>query len=165
MPSLKLEYFTDLWLRICLVGRKQALPQRTLSDELFSVSILQTGWSDSSLDPHQPIQGTGDIPPVANHDDDSATESESELETEDRDHRLTPIQSKAHGSSQLSTADFISLNDSQAKDSRTSQQSPQDLSPGGISSPSSLPNVVKEFQSMFGSEDESYPPDFPMSLR
>jgi hypothetical protein len=153
-----------------LFGRKQALPQRTLSDELFSVSILQTDWTDCSLDPEQPFQGTADIPCVASHGDDSATESESEPETEKkdsyyRDHNLT----QPYGLSQPSTTDsgIASLNeDSEHKDSHNSEQLSQDFSLADqISSFASLPGAVKEFKSMFGSDDESYPPDFPMSLR
>ena len=142
--------------------------QRTLSDELFSVSILQTSWSDCDRDLERPIQGTADIPSVANQGDDSVTESESEPETKRkdscyRDHCLTPMQLQPYGFSQLSTADIASPNeDSEHKDSRNSQQ----LSfADQTSSIASLPNAVKEFQSMFGSDDESYPTDFPMSLR
>ncbi|KAF8803797.1 hypothetical protein BYT27DRAFT_7195138 [Phlegmacium glaucopus] len=150
--------------------RQQALPQRTLSDELFSVSILQTDWLDGSFDPEQPIQRIADvIPGVVNNRDDSATESETEPETEEkdsyhRDHRLTAMHSQPYGFSQLSTADLTSFNeDSQPRDS---QQSSQDLSLADqASSFASLPSAVKEFQNMFGSDDESYPSDFPMSLR
>jgi hypothetical protein len=148
------------------------MPQRTLSDELFSVSILQTGWSDCRLDFEHPIHGTADSPCVANQGDDSVTESESEPETKKkdsyyRDHSLTPMQLQRYGFSQLSTADIASLNeDSEYKDSRNSQQSSQALSfADQTSSIASLPGAVKEFQSMFGSDDESYPADFPMSLR
>lgn len=145
--------------------------QRTLSDELFSVSILQTGWSDCDRDFEQPIPGTADIPGVASQGDDSVTESESEPETRkkdsNRDHRLIPKQPQPYGFSQLPTADILSLNeDSEHKDSRNSQQSSQALSSADqTSSISSLPSAVKEFQGMFGSDDESYPVDFPMSLR
>jgi hypothetical protein len=146
------------------------MPQRTLSDELFSVSILQTGWSDCRLDFEQPIQGIADIPCVANHGDDSVTESESEPETKKknsyyRDHSLTPMQPQPYGVSQL--ADIASLNeDKEHKDSRNSPQSSQALSfADQTSSIASLPSAVKEFQSMFGSDDESYPANFPMSLR
>ena len=148
------------------------MPQRTLSDELFSVSILQTGWSDCVLDLEQPIQGTADIPCVANHGDDSVTESESEPETKKkdsyyRDHCLIPMQPEPCGFSQLSTADIASLNEnSEHKNSRNSRQSLPALSLADqTSSFASLPSAVEEFQSMFGSDDESYPADFPMSLR
>jgi hypothetical protein len=148
------------------------MPQRTPSDELFSVSILQTGWSDCGLDIEQPIQGTADIPWVANHVDDSVTESESEPETKkkdsyNRDHCLSSMQPQPYGFSQLSIADITSLNeDSEHKDSRNSQQSSQALSfADQTSSLASLPSPVKEFQRMFGSDDESYPANFPMSLR
>ena len=145
--------------------------QRTLSDELFSVPILQTGWSDCDRDLERPIQGTAsaDIPCVANQGDDSVTESESEPETKKKDsyyqdHCLTPMQPRF---SRLSTADIASLSeDSERKDSRNSQQSLHTLSfADQTSSIASLPSAVKEFQSMFGSDDESYPADFPMSLR
>lgn len=148
------------------------MPQRTLSDELFSVSILQTGWSDCDRDLEQPIQGTADIPCVASQGDDSVTESESEPETKKkdsyyRDHRdcLTPMQPQPYGFSLPSTADIASLNeDSEHKDLSNSQQPSQALS--SVDQPSSsLPSAVKVFQSMFGSDDESYPVDFPMSLR
>ena len=151
-----------------LIGRKQALPQRTLSDELFSVSILQNDWPDCNLDPEQLSQGAAEIPCVTNHDNDSATESESEPETEEKDsyqdHCLTPLQSQP---SQPSTAGLASLNEgSQHKDSCDSQQSSQDLSLADeTSSFASLPGAVKEFRRMFGSDDGSYPPDFPTSLR
>jgi len=152
-----------------LVDRKQALPQRTLLDELFSVSILQTGWLDDSLGLEQPIQQTTDIPSIANHGDDSATESETEPETEEKDsyyrnHPLTIMRSQPYGFSHLTTTDLASFNtDSQP---HNSQQSSQDLSLADqASSFASLPSAVKEFQSMFRSDDESYPSDFPMSLR
>ena len=145
------------------------MPQRTLSDELFSVSILQTGWSDCCLDFEQPIQGTADISCVVNHGDDSVTESESEPETKKknsyyRDHCLIP-KPQPYGLSQLS--DIASLNeDSEHKDSRNSPQSSQALSfADQTSSIASLPSAVKDFQSMFGPDDESYPANFPMSLR
>jgi hypothetical protein len=147
------------------------MPQRTLSDELFSVSILQTGWSDCDRDLEQPSQGTADIPCVASQGDDSVTESESEPETKKKDsywdHCITPMQLHPYGFSQLSTADIASLNeDSEHKDSRNSQQSSQAWSSvDQTSSIASLPSAVKEFQSMFGSHDASYPADFPMSLR
>lgn len=148
------------------------MPQRTLSDELFSVSILQTDWSDCRLDFEQPIQGTTDIPCVANQGDDSVTESESEPETKKkdsyyRDHSLTPMQLRPYGFSQLPTANISSLNEnSEHKDTRNSQQSSQALSSADqASSIASFPSAVKAFQSMFGSDDESYPADFPMSLR
>ena len=152
-----------------MFGRKQAVPQRTLSDELFSVSILKTGWSDCDRDLEQP---TADIPSVASQGDDSVTESESEPETKKkdlyRDHSLTPMQSQAHGfSQQKKTTDIASLKeDSEHKHSRDSQRPSLVSSPADqTSSISSLPSAVKEFQSMFGSDDESYPADFPMSLR
>jgi hypothetical protein len=152
------------------------MPQRTLSDELFSVPIMQTGWSDCDRDFEQPIQGTAAIP---SQGDDSVTESESEPETKKkdsyyRDHcaSVTPMQPRPYGFSQLSTPDIVSLNkDSEHKDLRNSQQSSesQALSPADQTSSTavtaSLPSAVKEFQSMFGSDEESYPVDFPMSLR
>lgn len=147
------------------------MPKRTLSDELFSVSILQTGWSDCDQDLEQPIKGTADISCVANQGDDSVTESESEPETKKdsyyRGHCLTPMQPHPNGFLRLSNADIASLNeDSEQKDSRNSQQRSQALlSTDQSSSISSLPSAVKEFQSMFGSDDESYPADFPKSLR
>ena len=148
------------------------MPQRTLSDELFSVSILQMGWSECDLDPEQRIQGTVDNPCVANPGDDSVTESESEPETKKkdsyyRDHCITPMQPRPSECSQLSTADITSLNeDSEHKDSHNPQQSSQALSFANQTfSIASLPSAVKEFQGMFGSDDESYPADFPMSLR
>ena len=145
------------------------MPQRTLSDELFSVSILQTGWLDCGLDPEQPIQGTADTPCVENHGDDSETEPESEPETKKKDscyldHCPSTMQPQPYGFSRPSTADIASLKeDSEHKNSRNSQYLSQALS--FADQTSSLPSVVKEFQSMFGSNDESYPADFPMSLR
>ena len=79
------------------------------------------------------------------------------------------MQPRPYGFSQLSTATIASLTgneDSEHNDSRNSQRSPQALSfADQTSSLASLPGAVKEFQSMFGSDDESYPADFPMSLR
>lgn len=143
-------------------SRIDALPQPTHLDEVFSVSILQRGWSDSSLDPEHPVQG---IACVANHGDDSVTEPETEEKDSSYwDHRFALMQSQAYGFSQLSAVDLPSLNeDSQYKDSPSSDQSSQYLSLADQTF-ASLPSPVKEFQSMFGS-DESYPPDFPMSLR
>ena len=135
---------------------------------------MQTGWSDCDEDLEQPIQGTSAIPCFTSQGDDSVTESESEPETKQkdsyyRDHGLTPMQapSQPYGFSQPSTVDIVSLNeDSEHKDSRNSQQSSQALSPADqTSSNASLPSAVKEFQSMFGLDDESYPTDFPISLR
>lgn len=132
---------------------------------------MQTGWSDCDRDRdlEQPIQGTAAIPCATSQGDDSVTESESEPETKRKDsyyqdHCLTPMQPQPYGFSQTSTADIVSLNEH--KDSRNSQQSSQALSPADqTSSNASLPTAVKEFQSMFGSDDESYPIDFPISLR
>jgi hypothetical protein len=147
------------------------MPQRTPSDELFSVSILQTGWSDCGLDPEQPIQGTVDTPCVANNGDDSVTESESEPETKKdsnyRDHCRTHMQPQPYGFSQPSAPDIASLNeDPEHKDSRNFRQSSQALSFADQTSLfTSLPSAVKEFQNMFGLDEESYSADFPMSLR
>lgn len=132
---------------------------------------MQTGWSDCDRDRdlEQPIQGTAAIPCATSQGDDSVTESESEPETKRKDsyyqdHCLTPMQPQPCGFSQTSTADIVSLNEH--KDSRNSQQSSQALSPADqTSSNASLPTAVKDFQSMFGSDDESYPIDFPISLR
>lgn len=151
-------------------GRKQTLPQQTLSDELFSVSIPQTSWSVGSSDSEHSIKGTTDIPCTANDGDDSATESEPEAEGKAscyQGRRVNPMQSQPYGFSGSSAGDLASLNeDSQRIVSCYSQQSSLDLSLAEQTpSIASLPGVVKEFQSMFGSEDESYPPDFPMSLR
>lgn len=148
-------------------SRKQTWPQQTLSDELFSVSVLQTS-SVGSLDSEHSIKGITDIPCAANHGDDSATESEPEAEGKASCYqgpRVNPMQSQPYGFS--SAGDLTSLNeDSQRIVSCYSQQPSLDLSLAAqTSSIASLPGVVKEFQSMFGSEDESYPPDFPTSLR
>lgn len=147
------------------------MPQPTRSDELFSVSILQTGWTEYSLDSEQPAQVTSDIHCVVNHGDDSVTECETEPETgEDsyyRNHCLTPMQPQPCRFSQLPLADIASFNeDSEHRDSRDSQQSSQESSLANQTSLFAfLPSAVKEFQSMFGSDEDSYPPDFPMSLR
>ena len=133
---------------------------------------MQMGWPNGSLEPELSVQDATDIPCITNDGDDSATESETELETEEkssnyRDHRLSPMQSQLHEFSQLSNGHFTFLNEnSQHKDSHYSQKPSLKLSlVDQASSIRSLPNVVKEFQSMFGSDEESYPPDFPMSLR
>ena len=113
----------------------------------------------------QPSEGTANIPCAANDDDDSTTEPETEPETEEKN--PTSMQSQPYRLSQLPTANLAFVNeDSQYKYPCNSQQSLQDLSLADqASSLASLPSAVKEFQSMFGSDDESYPSDFPMSLR
>lgn len=46
-----------------------------------------------------------------------------------------------------------------------SNQASEPLRDDELASYESLPDVVKELQGMFGDTYESYPPDFPMSLR
>lgn len=52
--------------------------------------------------------------------------------------------------------DFVQSSSSQASEARWD---------GEPASCESLPDVVKELQGMFGDTYESFPPDFPMSLR
>ena len=169
--SSNLKHLADLQLQTWLIGNKLCHNEHSQMNCFnFSAATLQMAWTDCSLDPEQPAQCTADVPCVANvHGDDSATESESEPEMEEKNshyRNLTPIRPQSYGFSQPA-ADIPSLSeDSEHKNSHNSQQSSQELSLAArTSSFASLPSAVKEFQSMFGSDDESYPLDFPMSLR
>lgn len=133
------------------------MPARTLSDELFSVPIQSTILSDifpsdESVPEIQPASAVdASLGTAENIFDDSATESETDNERED----TNPY--SEDGS-------FETYNRGARPPSLPSQPEsfPASL---GISS-SSLPPIVQVFHDMsFGNGDESYPPDFPMSLR
>lgn len=120
------------------------VPTRTLSDELFSVPIQSTILSDvfppDSVQESQPSSAIdASLGTAENMFDGSATESETDNERE--------------GTNPYS-------------DDGTPLSQPESFPASlGISS-SSLPPIVQVFHDMsFGNDDDSYPPDFPMSLR
>jgi len=130
------------------------VPARTLSDELFSVpiqlAILSDAFpSDESAKESQPAPAVDAS--SENIFDDSATESETDNERED-----TNLYSE--------DGSFEEHKCSARPPSLPFQPESFPASLGISSSP--LPPVVQVFHEMaFGDNDESYPPDFPMSLR
>lgn len=92
------------------------------------------------------------LPPVPQDVDESCTESESEFEVE--------------GPTAASYR-FGSIHESFACDATQEREISGALvgSVDNMSSTESLPSAVKDFQGMFGNDEESYPADFPMSLR
>ncbi|KIM45859.1 hypothetical protein M413DRAFT_295814 [Hebeloma cylindrosporum] len=120
------------------------VPTRTLSDELFSVPIQSTILSDifpdESLQESQPEPAfDASLGTAENFFGGSTTESETDNERE--------------GTNPYSEDGSL--------------PSQPESSPASLGIPSSsLPPIVQVFHDMsFGNNDESYPPDFPMSLR
>jgi hypothetical protein len=134
------------------------VPARTLSDELFSVPIQSTILSgvfpsDKSVEEIQPASAVDvSLGTAENIFDDSATESETDNERE--------------GTNPYSEdGSFETYNWRGARPPSLPSQPESFPASLGISS-SSLPPIVQVFHDMsFGNGDESYPPDFPMSLR
>ena len=89
------------------------------------------------------------LPPAPQDLDESCTESESELELEGPTAASYP---------------FGGIHESFAYDA-TQERETVGGSADNMSSTESLPPAVKDFQGMFGNDEESYPADFPMSLR
>ena len=118
------------------------MPNRTLSDELFSVSIQKNVLSGIFA---KEKNSNLEVDIVAASDEGSFTDSETE--SEDDISSKVAASTFPHSSSSISK--YISSQRSQSLD---------DI--GG-----SLPRPLKDFQDMFGSMEGSYPPDFPMSLR
>lgn len=138
--------------------RAANLPQRTASDDLFCVPIQETNFSDIFQDDESHSVAITDetaltgLPPVPQDVDESCTESESEFEVE--------------GPTAASYR-FGSIHESFACDATQERETSGALdgSVDNMSSTESLPSAVKDFQGMFGNDEESYPADFPMSLR
>lgn len=92
------------------------------------------------------------LPPVPQDLDESCTESESEYEVE----RPT-----------AASYPFGSIHESIAYDATQERETFGAVggSADNMCSTESLPSAVKDFQGMFGNDEDSYPADFPMSLR
>ncbi|KAF9534954.1 hypothetical protein CPB83DRAFT_843224 [Crepidotus variabilis] len=128
------------------------LPQRTLSDELFPIPIQESPFAgifpdvDNLADTEDPPGDTANFPPSQG----SVTESETEDEDQEDSRRL-------HKASSIRKPKFSQLS--------TTQSSQSSIASYADASFSSLPDAVREFRSMFGEGDGSYPADFPESLR
>ena len=98
--------------------------------------------------------GATGLPPVPQDLDESCTESESELEVE--------VEGPAAAS-----YPFGNIHQSVAYDASHERETSGAVggSADDMSSTQSLPSAVKDFQGMFGNDEDSYPADFPMSLR
>lgn len=88
------------------------------------------------------------------------SQTESDWNEEPRDH--TPA---IPSSQTLSALSGPSNPSSQGGEQPLSSQLPETPCNDELSSYESLPDAVKELQDMFSGTYESYPPDFPMSLR
>ncbi|KAF9471840.1 hypothetical protein BDN70DRAFT_925969 [Pholiota conissans] len=119
------------------------MPNRTPSDELFSVSIQKNVLSGIfAKEESSNLQ----VDTVATRDEGSFTDSETESEGDDISFEVA---ASTFPQSSSSISKYISSQRSQSLD---------DIE-------GSLPRPLKDFQDMFGSMEGSYPPDFPMSLR
>ncbi|CAA7260242.1 unnamed protein product [Cyclocybe aegerita] len=145
--------------------RDDRLPQRTLSDEMFSVPIQPSIFEHIFSDDKGPeIKLAAMVQPATEQG------SESESDTENPRLELNYLYSKRRSISTvyfpLPEACGSSLH-SHSQNIRTQDSSflEPSMSMNTQGSTSSLPVAVKEFQAMFDDVDESYPPDFPASLR
>ncbi|KAF8974665.1 hypothetical protein BDZ97DRAFT_41546 [Flammula alnicola] len=138
------------------------MPMRTFSDELFSVPIQKTVLSGIFVH-GEALDDVQENPPFDCKDvEESVTESETEDELDDKMELHSPHDAPASEPFEAPLQE--SLFKSHDGEPLASQQRSEFLESLGSSS-SSVPLALKEFQDMFGSNDESYPPDFPMSLR
>lgn len=103
--------------------------------------------------------------------DYSLTESEMEDESTDDSHDLHSL-NRPRPQMQVGRPSPPSLNEpstaSAYENSSRETEPPQvasELSQSDRESYGSLPLVLKEFEAMFDDTEDSYPPDFPMSLR
>lgn len=133
---------------------------RTLSDDLFPSSVLHLNFDDVFPEEiSQDRPGDSNLPSVQQELYESATEDESEEESEAVFTRTidngtaptvprhqSPILSRKVPSPCAADTDDENLNDTHAF-------------------AGSLPDALKDFRDMFGEGDGSYPDDFPMSLR
>ncbi|KDR83433.1 hypothetical protein GALMADRAFT_235571 [Galerina marginata CBS 339.88] len=149
---------------------------RMLSDELFSAPIQHSLLGEIRQEDESPedsLRASDFAQPAENPDDLSATESESESEAGELLRPSNQLANPAihgalvrqwHFSPHGSPHHITTYDDSLGGESLSSR-----LSQSTVASPessySSFPFAVREFRNMFGSNDESYPPDFPMSLR
>lgn len=130
-------------------GSRSQPPVRTYSDGLFSVPRRDGSTELCAQDPTMrdscPNKTTaeGNRPPV---------QEDSETEPDTDDDMLDPCTIKDNSRQELSNA-----SSNEASNGFSESHSSDD-------NYTSLPEVVEEFRAMFGS-DESYPPDFPSSLR
>ncbi|KAF5321896.1 hypothetical protein D9619_001025 [Psilocybe cf. subviscida] len=153
-------------------------PTRTLSDEMFSVPISSSSILDKIFededhrDEHVASDPPGAPPSVHGEDDQgSATETDSDEDWPYVRPMPVPIQNQSphpvnqEGGEEVPN-DFTEAPASQLQSQGSITEYAADCSQNGDDSPSSsLPSVLQEFRDMFGDGDESYPPDFPMSLR
>lgn len=142
--------------------------KRTLSD--FPVPIYEPFVTDIFREQDQHDPQPNPILPKAHgeQDADSVTESESE----DCDSRLDdfrqqssklpdtpPPQEASYDASQEDTTEGI------GEDSQSYSDDPPILEPGPESPEYSFGSLPPELKEIFGNRDDSFPPDFPMSLR
>ncbi len=133
---------------MCSVSKMaySSAPRRTASEELFSVpnQDLNLLFLDEKVE--GPLCANSPAPITSFHE--SVMESEAEEEFP-----LDANMNTNGGSPSL------------LPQSAATQGSSLTQSSYGLGSYSSLPLAVLEFKEMFGNGDESYPPDFPESLR
>lgn len=147
------------------------MPQRTASDELFSISVQDVNLDDIFQDFLPAMWHSQDmitLPPAKKPIEDSATESESDEETMLVGRDCTPRPPHRHQSVPLP---FVPSSQNASQHPISTMESQREIFPEhditqeSMSSYISLPGAVKEFQNMFGQGTQSYPEDFPMSLR
>lgn len=150
--------------------------KRTFSDELFPVSVYEPFSTDIFRRENQPDPRSNSSLPDSHKvdDEDSVTESESEdgdKQLGDFPHELSrntgklperdspPPQEDAYDASQEDTTQGID----EPSQSYTGDPSILQQTPESQEHPfESLPPDLRE---VFGNSDDSFPPDFPMSLR
>ncbi|KAF9569382.1 hypothetical protein CPC08DRAFT_181198 [Agrocybe pediades] len=146
---------------------------RTLSDELFPVPIQHSLFADIFEDIGKSSSQQEASPNAIDkqpEEEFSVTESESETECVAKpvmerreDHKDLPPSSSSVASPHVEQESQEDGDDEYEPNSSGVHSVESTL--GGTLTVISQPLAVKEFEEMFGSGDESYPPDFPMSLR
>lgn len=123
-------------------------PRKTASEELFPVPIQDSILQD--IFPVEVVEG----PPLVNAPVPATRLHESVIESETQEEYGLDANTITNDGSPTLLPQFVAT-----RDSSFSQLS---YGPGSYSS---LPLAVWEFKEMFGNGDESYPADFPESLR
>ncbi|KAF8165051.1 hypothetical protein B0H34DRAFT_793485 [Crassisporium funariophilum] len=151
------------------ISRTYHWPQQTPSDRSFSVPIQETTFADmTSLNGGETAESIhAGIESNPESDEDLSPELYANYLAKNPNVIHNPdLRSQACRFSQSLGHDYISSSENtQMEDRRPCQQSEPLLQADLHFALSSLPLEVKEFQDMFGSNDESYPPDFPISLQ
>ncbi|KAM6495622.1 hypothetical protein JOM56_008328 [Amanita muscaria] len=130
-------------------GSKSQPPVRTYSDGLFSVPRRD---SSTELCAQDPPMRDSCLNKTTTERNGPTVQEDSETEPDTDDDMLDPCTMKDNSRQELSNA-----SSNEASNGFSESHSSDD-------NYTSLPEVVEEFRAMFGS-DESYPPDFPSSLR